>query len=65
MLAGGPSFCAAAGFEAGVSLFVAFESEDGGDGKDEVAEGLFPGGVFLLFFAPPWLFLVAFESGLL
>jgi hypothetical protein len=56
VLAGGAGFCVGAGFEAGVPLFVAFESEDGGDGEDGVVEGLFPGGAFFLFFAALWLF---------
>jgi hypothetical protein len=52
-----------AGFEAGVTLFTAFESED--DGEDGVvAEGLLSGGAFLLFFSALWLFFVALESGL-
>jgi hypothetical protein len=62
VLAGGAGFCAVVGFEAEAPLFVAFESEDGDE--DDVAEGLFPGGVFFLFFAALWLFLVAFASGL-
>ena len=62
VLACGTGFCAVAGFEAGVPLFAAFESED--DGEDGVAERFLSGGAFFLFFAALLLFFVALEFSL-